>query len=41
MAGDAVATNPIVFRDYRGLVQLQLTSPEDLEHVHTLAPARW
>lgn len=32
---------PIVFRDYRGLVQLRLTSPEDLEHIHHLDAARW
>jgi len=35
-----VAT-PFVFHDYRGLVQLRLETPEDLEHIRTLEPARW
>jgi hypothetical protein len=34
-------TTPFVFQDYRGLVQLRLETPEDLEHIRMLEPARW
>lgn len=36
-----MAGAPFVFRDYRGLLQLRLNTPEDLDHLHQLEPARW
>ncbi len=36
-----VAKNPSIFRDYRGLVQLEIATAEDLEQIHDLPPARW
>lgn len=36
-----MSSAPIVFRDYRGLLQLRLSTPEDLDHLHRLEPARW
>lgn len=34
-------STPFVFHDYRGLVQLRIETPDDLEHIRTLEPARW
>ncbi|WP_050431412.1 hypothetical protein [Chondromyces crocatus] len=36
-----MSTKPLVFFDYRGVVQLRIATPEDLDRIHDLPPARW
>ena len=36
-----VAKKPLIFNDYRGLVQLEITTADDLAQMHELPAARW